>query len=772
MKKIISMLSAIAILTAATGCNKDTKNSEEISQAHQNITAQTGEKEITAYSAKKLALPAEGDFLNGLIQLEDNRYLVTTSDNSDIYYSETNGDFSHYNSITPELPEQCSEDSVNTFAFLPQKDGTICAVVTSVTHGGLKAPDEYDENFDYQAYEDAAYKQIFLIYYDRNFKMISCKQMDSLTDFVNKSQNNYIFSMCPLLEWDDKTLLVSTTDNELLLFDKSSGKQTGEVDTSSVDYETMSVMADRDGKLIAFVITEKEVKLHQFNTEKKALEDEGIVLPEEQWNSLLKGTGDYRFFMGKQDGLYGFTDNSELVLVMDWLESCIDINKANVSLAQEDGSFLVSSINDETKKSELNRYTEANPDNIKEIEKITVGYMGDHNEFSKEMNTFNQTFENYAVSSEKITSEEQLRLDMISGDAPDVIVHNDFSFVQKLCDKGVYADLYEFMESDPQVNRDTLMGNVLKACEADNGSLYTLPNCFSAHTLMIKSKYWDKPSMTAHELIELYNNAPVTGMKLSDGENTKMEVFMTLANYGENFVDYEKTECYFDTPQFIEILEFCNTFPETEQMPDKFTEPEAFDNFYRDKATWLRNDVALISDIPEFGYFYSYNWNKYGYFGEDVTLCGMPLGETSRPMISFNYNLTISESSQHKEAAWEFVKLCLMQEFKTDSEMCIQWYNFPVIEESFDKMAQDSQRKQGINESFLGNDIPPLTQEDCDYLKEFILTADVVKHATWNSDVTVITSEEIQAFFAGDQTAEQTAEYIQNRVSIMLSEQS
>lgn len=141
-------------------------------------------------------------------------------------------------------------------------------------------------------------------------------------------------------------------------------------------------------------------------------------------------------------------------------------------------------------------------------------------------------------------------------------------------------------------------------------------------------------------------------------------------------------------------------------------------------------------------------------------------------MISFNYNLTISESSQHKETDWEFVKLCLMQEFKTDSEMVVQWYFYPVMKDSFDKMAQDSQKKQGINESFLGNDIPPLTQEDCDYLKEFILTADVVKHATWNSDVTVITSEEIQAFFAGDQTAEQTAEYIQNRVSIMLSEQS
>ena len=44
--------------------------------------------------------------------------------------------------------------------------------------------------------------------------------------------------------------------------------------------------------------------------------------------------------------------------------------------------------------------------------------------------------------------------------------------------------------------------------------------------------------------------------------------------------------------------------------------------------------------------------------------------------------------------------------------------------------------------------------------------------AIWDSEVNDIVDEEISAYFAGEKTAKQTAEIIQNRVSIMVSEQS
>lgn len=62
------------------------------------------------------------------------------------------------------------------------------------------------------------------------------------------------------------------------------------------------------------------------------------------------------------------------------------------------------------------------------------------------------------------------------------------------------------------------------------------------------------------------------------------------------------------------------------------------------------------------------------------------------------------------------------------------------------------------------------TREQADKLYELIDACDIV----WNRDSTVtsIVEEELGPFFAGDRTARETAEMIQNRVSIYVAEQS
>lgn len=773
MKKLIAILSALTLCMAVTGCKKENSNTNqqqtgEISQIYEE---EEPTDEITSFKAEKLSLPENGNFLGGVQHLGENRYLVSTSDNTNMYQAVTDESFSSYTTINPQLPDGCDNNGVNYFEYAPESDGTVYALVTNTTYGGMTAPESYDETFDYEAYNEARYRQIYLVHYDKDFKIISSIPLDALTDFVNESENNFVTYMCPLTVWDENNLLISTSENELLLIDKETGAETGKIDTSTVDFENMSILPDRDGKLLCFFRTENSFEVCEVDKENNKLSEPFYIFAEEPRNALLTGTGEYRFFIGKTNGLYGFTDNGKIQLIMDWIESGIDTNDSRVQLACEDGSFIVGSFAENTAKPELHRYTRKEADEIKEVQQISVGYFGELSEFTGEINQFNQSFDEYSITTQQITSNEQLKLDIISGSAPDIVIHTDFSMVQQLSDKGVFADLYELMENDSEVNRQTVLPNVLTACESDDGELYAIPNYFDIRTLMIKSKYWDKPTMTAHELIDLYKTFP-EDMQLTDGENTQRYVFELLANGGENFVDYEKAECYFDSTEFLEILEFCSTLPEKEEKPDKMTEPEAHQNYYRDKAMWLRNDMALTTDIPEFGYLYNYNYYKYGSFGEDVTLCGMPLSDESKPMIRLNFSFSIMNTCENKEAAWEFIKLCVQQEYKSESGEVIQWYHFPIMNDSFDKMALDSQKKQGINESFLGYDIPPLTQEDCDILKEYILTADIVQNDYYDSFVARICDEEIQAFFAGEQTAEETADYIQNRVSIMLSEQS
>ncbi len=778
MKKLISLLSALTLCASFTACKKEgTASDKATSQQSQSQSGELSHKveeepsdEITAFKSESLLTSEKGTYVGGVQSLGEDRYLVTMSDPANLYQSVTDSNFSSYTKLNPQLPSECSNDDFNSFDYAPESDGTVYALLTNTTYGGMTAPESYDENFDYDAYNAAKNSEVYLVHYDKEFTIISSIHLDALTDFVNEDDNNFISTLCPLMVWDEKNLLISTSEKEMLLIDKETGAETGKIDTSAVDCDAMRIIPDRDGKLLCFFNTLETFEVCELDKENKKLTESFCIFEEEPRNGILTGAGEYRFFIGKTNGLYGYTDDGKLRLVMDWIESGINTNGSSVRLACEDGSFIVVE-NSQDGESSLSRFVRKKADEIREMQKISLGYLGDMGAITDEINDFNEKFTDYTISTQKIESDDQLKLDILAGNAPDIVMNYDYSFVQQIGDKGVFADLYELMENDAEVNRQTVLPNVLKACESSDGKLYALPSYFELRTLMIKSKYWDKPTMTAHELIELYNSFP-EGMHFSDGENTKRYVYNILANGGENFVDYEKAECYFDTPEFKEILEFCNTFPETEVMPDKFADPTGFDNYYRDKASWFRNDMALVADIPEFGYLYSYNYNKYGYFGEDVTLCGMPLSSESKPLISFNYSFSIMETCECKEGAWEFIKLCLQQENKSTGSDVIQWHNFNILNESFDRMAEDAQKKQGINESFLGNDIPPLTQEDCDMLKEFMLTADIVQNDYYDSAVAKICEEEAAAFFAGEQTADETAEYIQSRVSIMLSEQS
>lgn len=776
MKRLIAFLSALALCTSAAGCQKADKTSDNSSQAQveevkQPDEAEQASDEITSFKGENLYTPQSGIYLGGIQPLGENRYLVLTSDASNLYQSVTDGSFSSITAINPQLPDECNNNGRNYFEFASESDGTVYALVTNETHDGVDKADYSDEKLYDEAYNAARYQQIYLVHYDKDFRIISSSPLDSLTEFVNESEYNYISSMCPLMVWDENNLLISTSENELILIDKENGTETDRIDTSAIDFEYMRILPDRDGKLLCFFHTTETFEVCELDKENKKLGEPFHVFEEDPRNAILSGTGNYRFYIGMSKGLYGFTDGGEFRLVMDWLESGMNINGSHVQLACEDGSFIVSEYS-ESGESSLLRYTRKKADEIKKVQKISLGHFGDADEFTEEINEFNQNSDEYKVIPEKLTTPEQLKLDIISGNAPDIIIHNDFSLVQKLSSKGVFTDLYELMANDTEVNRDTVLPNVLKACESDNGTLPALPNYFNLSTYMIKSKHTDKKSLTSHELIELYKSLP-EGSQFTDLANIKKHIFESLANGGENFVDYEKAECYFDSPEFIEILEFCNTFPEEEDMPDKFADPEAHSNYYNDKATWLRNDKALVGELAEFGYLYDYNYYKYGYFGEDVTLCGMPLSKESKPMINFYYSFSVSNTCENKEGAWEFVKICLKKEYKSNSDTVIQWHHFPVINASFDKMVEDSQKKQGINETFMGiYEIPPLTQEDCDMLKEYIKTADIVQNHYYNSEVSKICNEEVQAFFAGEQTSDETADYIQNRVSIMLSEQS
>jgi ABC-type glycerol-3-phosphate transport system substrate-binding protein len=355
------------------------------------------------------------------------------------------------------------------------------------------------------------------------------------------------------------------------------------------------------------------------------------------------------------------------------------------------------------------------------------------------------------------------------------------SLFSNLSRKGALVDLYEFLEKDGELTKDDLVPTILSVCETE-GKLTTLASSFYISTLGCKSKHFDKENWTIDEFIETCRNLP-EGMKPFKTGNTNTEIFSRFVYNSNDFIDYNNATCNFNSPEFIKVLEFCNEYPnsgEGDEIDWENATDEEMNAFWEESEVALRNDKALLSDI------YLSNPRDYaravqGEFGEDVTLVGNPSVNGTGAMIYTSTSYAIMENSDYKDVCWDFIKEIFSEENQT-SEML---YDFPVLKSAFDKKLDESMERPYYTDSdgkkqeyddtwYIGGEeikINPLTQAERDFVADYISNAKTTPYY-YNQDIYDIISEESEAYFAGDKTAEQTAEIIQNRVSILISEQS
>ena len=123
-----------------------------------------------------------------------------------------------------------------------------------------------------------------------------------------------------------------------------------------------------------------------------------------------------------------------------------------------------------------------------------------------------------------------------------------------------------------------------------------------------------------------------------------------------------------------------------------------------------------------------------------------------------------------------------MKDFLSDDYQESLGWNFPVKISALEKMAKESQQKpywedengerEYYDDSYYvgGQDITidPLTEEETTKIIEFLKTITLTD--AYDQDINTIISEETEAFFEGQKSAEDVCNVIQSRVSMYLSE--
>ena len=476
--------------------------------------------------------------------------------------------------------------------------------------------------------------------------------------------------------------------------------------------------------------------------------------------------------------------------MLSWLDS--DINASYISgvAAVSDEQILVFcnhySMTGNNDTYELGVLTKTPASEIPERTILTLGaeYLDsnvkdavvDYNRKSTEYRITLVDYSQYNTEDDYTLGAEQLDRDVVSGNCPDIISlstgHQD-----KYIAKGALADLSALLEKDDSISQDDLVAGALKAYTSD-GKLYGLPYCFSVHSMIASVKLvGDRTSWTMADMAQVIEGLDDSVSVMDYTTQTSFLQQMVYQNINQ-FVDYGKATCSFDTDAFQQLLTASAKLPTEEELYGDNDDAAAIsvDDTYQQiqSGDVLMTSVYISGDSYSLKEFYGiYNNKDFG-----MVNIGYPTEEGSGVQLNISSGLAISAKSKYTDAAWDFLKTLLTDDFQED-----QW-SFPVTKTALDKslaaaMEQDYYTDENGEKvyydqtGYIGDTeytISPLTQEQVDEFKTLVDGASVA--GNYDTDIMDIINEEATAFFSGDKTAADVAALIQNRVSIYLGETS
>ena len=334
----------------------------------------------------------------------------------------------------------------------------------------------------------------------------------------------------------------------------------------------------------------------------------------------------------------------------------------------------------------------------------------------------------------------------------------------------------------PQSLADELDLRVLDA-DSEDGKLYELPLSFSIVTATgLASVVGGYDTWTLADLEDALSKLnPDATIFNVDATRANVLSYCLYMN-ADTFVDWEAGTASFDSPEFIDYLNFAAQFPAEFDY-------NTFDwNDYEQDAVRMRNGDQLLS---MYGTIYGFDGvsQNFAELGGDLCYIGFP-STSGHDGSSFSVSapIAITTKCRDKEAAWSFIASALTDEYQGSQ------YAFPITKTAFDAMAEKAMEKNyeydengniRLDENgepveiskggFSYGDGPmievyAMTQEQYDTVNGLIENTNRIMR--YDQSLMEIINDEAGAFFAGEKTAEETAQLIQNRVQLYMAEQS
>lgn len=359
-------------------------------------------------------------------------------------------------------------------------------------------------------------------------------------------------------------------------------------------------------------------------------------------------------------------------------------------------------------------------------------------DMARRYNRQNRKYRVVVLLPEEDTSRDEflgaLKLQLIRGEGPDLIGILGLD-VSSLAAQGAFEDLSEYYET---VDGEEILESVRKAGQVMGKDMIVIPS-FSLETMQCREAIAPQ-DWTPRRFLEL---TQANGATFENPVSQREAFWYCMgARTTDDYIDYDKRECFFDREEFRLILEGCNGWKQEEVSEYTF------------RTVFFNGTGAFL-----------------GLNGRKISWVGYPSWEGAQIRMWPTDAFAMNSASTNKEGAWDFLAYLLSEEMQ-DS---IDW-EFPVRKDSLEKYFATSYVDPDADNNdftyFSGHRRP--TQEDFDLMREMANCAvyqdSVGPRNIGSNPIRAILDEETEMYFSGDATLDETVDKIQNRVKMYLNE--
>lgn len=625
------------------------------------------------------------------------------------------------------------------------------------------------EGFSFQPVEDETVITAAQVSKDKKAILTYKEDMTYIHVFAANGSEETIIE-CEKILYDDtnyaRLIVVENgyyinVNNEYISFVDKSGTYVGNVDlkgkeiyglTKNTDNIPIALLSDINGKTTIALLESTSVSSEQSFSDMSS----SII-------AACAGIGDFSIAAVFYDAMYGLKGD-EWIKLCDFTENDFAAYEVAGLLMISENSFIVNVKSKEG--SVLKRMIQRDPsekDNTQIVKIATVVPDEELSYYARQYNSANDKYKieivNYGQSQDYDENIKALKMDIISGNAPDIIPFNANMPIDTFGSKeSVFVDLYSMIDNDPDLSREDFVDGFLDGM-ATNGKLLMITPSFSIKTIECKDKFlngitsWNYDSMI-RSYSQISENIELSA-ESKYGSSTS--AFCDLINYN-SFIDYDKGICNFDNETFIKLMEFFKDNNIGSVNSSGWDNDMIKDHF--------KNDVLMLN-ITEVQNFLDLYAIEREYFNEPATIIGYPTENGSISYVEIEDGYSILANSDVKDGAWDFLKYSFFDDsYYTGTEGS---YVFPALDRYID--VQTENLKKLISEARdKGEAVVPMSDGEIQEYKTWVRESakNVVKR---DQNVVDILYDELNAYFNDERSSKDTSNIIQNRISIYLSEQ-